>query len=650
MHFRRLLLGRPLANSEQDQQKLSLVTALPALGLDALSSTAYGPEAALAVLIPLGAAAPGYLWPLMLAILGLLVLLGISYRQTISAYPSGAGSYDVARANLGTFAGLLAATALMIDYILNVAVGISSGVGALVSALPALQPHILLLCLAVLLLITLANLRGTGEAGLLFSLPTYLFLAAFLGILICGLGRIRAGPVVAPYAPPAATTALSLWLILHAFAGGCTAMTGVEAVSNGVTAFKEPAVRNARRTLGLIIGILVLLLAGTTALVERFHIVAMDQTRPGYQSLLSQMTAATVGRGFFYYLFMAALVAVLMLSANTSFIAFPRLCRLLAKDDFLPSAFATMGRRLVYSVGVLFLAGTAAALLLVFDGITDRLIPLFAVGAFLAFSLSQCGMVIHWKRALAADPGHAHRVRLAINAVGAVATTAALGIILLAKFTQGAWIVLVAIPAFLLLLYSIRGHYQRVERAIAAQGPLKLAHAEPPVVVIPTRGRNRLLEKTLRLALQLSPDVIAVHISALAGPEEEESELRNQWHNDIELPAQRAGLATPRLLLLNAPYRRMTGPFLNLLQQLESEFPTRSIAVLIPELIKRHWWEHLLHAHRARKLRRTLLQCGGPRLIVASIPWYLENPDPAEALDPETDLAAAAFPATPEPA
>lgn len=444
------LLGRRLANTEAEGKRMGLWPALPAMGLDGLSSAAYGPEATLSVLIAAGLPGIALIVPISTAIVLLLFVLYFSYRQTIAAYPQNGGSYTVASVNLGTYPGLLAAAALMIDYTLNVAVGISAGVGALISAIPPLQPYILPLCLGILALITVINLRGTRESGVAFALPTYLLILTLSVVILLGLFEMaRSGghphPVIAPPPPPKATSVLSVLLILKAFASGCTAMTGVEAVSNGVSAFREPVVANARRTLAAIVFLLAFFLLGIALLTRAYGIAAMDQSAPGYQSVLSQLIMAVSGRGWFYYLTIAAILAVLCLSANTSFVDFPRLCRLLARDGFLPRAFAMPGRRLVYSAGILFLAGAAALLLIVFDGITDRLIPLFAIGAFLAFTLSQAGMAVHWWRARAKE-GIAAYLRLIINGGGAVATLVALGVILIAKFMEGAWITVAVIP------------------------------------------------------------------------------------------------------------------------------------------------------------------------------------------------------------
>jgi amino acid transporter len=368
MSFLHFLLGRPLSSHEEEEQKVGVGAGIPMLGLDALSSAAYGPEAAMTLLIALGAAGIGYIVPISTIIIVILLIVYTSYLQTIGAYPSGGGSFTVARRNLGVFPGLLAGAALLLDYVLVVAVGISAGVGALVSALPALQPYTLSLCLAILVFITIVNLRGVRESGLAFVLPTYAFVFCLFTVLAIGMVKTWASggqpmPVMPPPAVPAATTAVSLWLLLHAFASGCTAMTGVEAVSNGVPVFAAPAVRNARRTLTAIIAILVVLLGGIAYVSQAYHIAATEPGVEGYQSVLSQLVAAVVGQGVFYYVSIAAILSVLALSANTGFADFPRLCRLIAENGFLPRTFASRGRRLVYSQGIYVLAALSAVLL-----------------------------------------------------------------------------------------------------------------------------------------------------------------------------------------------------------------------------------------------------------------------------------------------
>ena len=407
--------------------------------------------------------------------------------------------------------------------------------------------------------------------------------------------------------------------MLRAFAAGCTAMTGVEAVSNGVGAFKEPVIKNAHRTLTVICLTLGLLLAGIAAVAHAYGLGAMDQTKPDYQSVLSQLAAAIVGRGAFYYVAMGSVLAVLCLSANTSFVGFPRLCRLVAQAGFLPRRFAVADRRLVFSIGIAFLTVTAGLLLIAFGGITDRLIPLFAIGAFLTFTMSQVGMVVHWRR----QGGGANRARLAINAVGAVTTIAALVVIVAAKFMDGAWIVILALPATIALLLVIHRYYQSLDERLISRGPFSLGDTDPPTVLVAVEGRNRLSDRALQFAMTLSPDVIAIHLLRLEGPEAEEDgrELRRRWDAEIVVPLTALGRVAPRLVLLPAPFREIHGPLLAFMERLDADTPGRSVAVLIPELVLKHWWERILHSGRGERLRAALLQHGGPRLNVIISPW-----------------------------
>jgi amino acid transporter len=624
-----IILGRRLANRESGERKIGTFEAVPAMGLDALGSSSYGPEAALAVLAPLGAASLGAIEWVTAPIIALALILLASYWQTLIAYPNNGGAYIVAKENLGVHASLLAAAALMIDYVLNVAVGISAGIGALVSAVPPLYPYTLPLCLGVLAVITLANLRGTADAGRLFALPAYAFIASFVLILTIGIGKIVLGghpdPVVRPPPLREATQTLSFWLLLRAFAAGCTAMTGVEAVSNGMSAFREPRIVHGHRTLATIVIILGLLLAGISFLAVHYGIGAMDQTKSGYRSVLSQLAAAVAGEGPLFYIAMTSLLCVLALSANTSFVAFPRMCRLVAQDGFLPCSFAIAGRRLVFSAGILYLAGAAGILLFVFDGITDRLIPLFAVGAFLTFTLSQIGMVVHWSRT--GDRANAARLHLSINALGAFATALALIVIVGAKFLEGAWITVVIIPCVIALLKSIRSYYDSLAERLKRSAPMRASTSKPPIVLVATEDWNELTSKALTFAVSLSPDVIAFHVTELSGPEGEEHgrSLRRHWGTAVEDPAREGDLPVPRLIILNGQYRTIHEPVLKLVRELEEKFPGRRVAILVPEVVKQHWYQNLLHAHNARHLRRQLLRHGGPRLTMISMPWYLDE-------------------------
>ena len=625
------------------------------MGLDGLGSCAYGPEAALTMLIPLGAAGLAQIGTVMLPILVLLTILYVSYRQTIRAYPANGGAYTVSKDNLGTNASLLAAAALMIDYVLNVAVGISAGVAALTSAVPLLHPYTLWLCLAILAFITIVNLRGTLDSGRAWALPTYLFVASFMLILAIGVYRVIAAgghphPVVPPARLPPAVEAVSAWLLLRSFAAGCTAMTGVEAVSNGVSAFREPVVKNAHRTLTAIVAMLGILLAGIAYLADAYQIGAMDQTRAGYQSVLSQLAGAVVGRGVFYYIAIGSVLCVLCLSANTSFVDFPRVCRLVAEDDFLPRPFAVVGRRLVFSVGIVYLAVMAGVLLAVFGGITDRLIPLFAIGAFLTFTMSQAGMVAHWRRELGNAKSwrerHGTHASLAINTLGAVATSIALIVIIVAKFTEGGWVTVLVIPSVILLLKTFKRYYAELDRQLREDAPIDLRQLDPPIVLVATEGWNRLTDRALQFALRLSPDVVAVHLVSLGGPDVDDKRqaLRRQWAENVEKPARQAGLGPPRLVLLEAPYRRIAESLLQVARATGKDHPGRLLAVLIPEVMKEHWWQYVLHTHRAWHIRSQLLRYGGSSIVVISIPWHLEEPpseeapEEAEMLDATCDM------------
>src|SRR6202045_2468723 len=487
MNILDLLVGKPPKTSDERAERIGPAAGIPIFGLDALSSAAYGPEAALSLLIPLGILGVPYIVPISAAIITLLVIVYFSYRQTIAAYPSGGGSYTVARFNLGARAGLLAAAALLADYILTVAVGISAGVGALVSAFPALLPHTVSLCVGILIVITILNLRGLREAGFVFAVPTYLFVGTLLITIVAGVFRVLlSGGHPTPAAPlpppPPMTEAVSYWLLLKVFASGCTALTGVEAVSNGVKAFREPTVRNAQRTLTVIIFLLAVLLAGISYLVKTYGIAATDPGQPGYQSVLSMLTAAVFGKGFFYYLTIGSILVVLSLSANTAFADFPRLCRAIAQNNYLPHVFGYRGRRLVYTYGIVVLAVLCAAILIIFGGVTDRLIPLYAVGAFLAFTLSQFGMVVHWRKKRGP-----HWLKSAmVNGLGGLVTGVTVVVVLVAKFVEGAWITVLFIPLLISFFVSVRRHYHSVKILTACRVPVQAASlSEHPIVVIP---------------------------------------------------------------------------------------------------------------------------------------------------------------------
>ena len=616
------LIGRPLATSEERAEHVGTAAGIPIFGLDALSSAAYGPEAALTLLIPLGLAGSQYILPLSVSIIILLIIVFFSYRQTIAAYPGGGGSYTVAHENLGTFPGLLAAAALMIDYVLTAAGGISAGIGALVSAAPSLQSKTLTLCLIALVLLTIANLRGQREAGGIFMFPTYLFLICMLAMIGLGVTKVLlAGghpvPVFPPPTPPKAIEMVGAWILLKAFASGCTALTGVEAVSNGVKAFREPTVKIAQQTLGIIIAVLVIMLGGIAYLVKAYHVVATDPSAPGYDSVLSMLLLAVSGRGWFYYVSIASILLVLVFSANTAFADFPRVCRVIADDGFLPLSFANRGRRLVYSEGIIVLAIITGILLIIFGGVTDRLIPLYAVGAFLAFTLSQAGMVAHWKRE---GKGSGTLGNMLINGLGAFVTGITVLVILVAKFVEGAWVTAVMIPVLLAVMYFVRRHYDYVRDQVKTDTPLDVSNLKKPLVIIPMPHWSRMAKYSLRMAFEISGDIRVLHVAE----EDKVDEFCGLWTHLVLEPAAQANLPAPELIQINSPYRFVIGPIVDFVIKTAEENPGRRIVTIVPELVERRWYAYFLHTQRAALLKTMLLMKGNHRISVLNMPWYLK--------------------------
>ena len=618
-----LIVGKPLKTSDERAEQIGPAAGIPIFGLDALSSAAYGPEAALSLLIPLGLLGVHYIVPVTLAIITLLIIVYVSYLQTIAAYPSGGGSYTVARSNLAAFPSLLAAAALLTDYILTAAVGISAGVGALISAVPSLQPHTVLLCVGILAIITVLNLRGVRDAGTAFMFPTYLFVGTLLIMIIGGVIRVAVSgghPVpVTPLPPPGpVTAAVSFWLILKVFASGCTALTGVEAVSNGVRAFREPSVKNAQRTLTVIIFILAVLLAGISYLVRAYNIAATDPGQPGYQSVLSMLLLAVFGKGVFYYLTIASILLVLSLSANTAFADFPRLCRAIAQNNYLPHVFGYRGRRLVYTYGIVILALLTGFLLVLFGGVTDRLIPLYAVGAFLAFTLSQFGMVVHWFK----KRGPHWLKNVFVNGLGAFVTGLTVLVVLVAKFTQGAWITVIFIPMLILFFRMVRRHYHDVTVATTCTAGVEPAiHRRPPIAVVPMDRWSRVSKQALEFASRISSEIIAIHVE----PENHSELLRDDWERYVERPFREAGAEPPLLTVLPSPYRMVIVPVVQYVLQLSEKNPHRRIVVVIPQLVEDHWYEYFLHNQRARLMEWALLAQGNRHIFTLSSPCYLSD-------------------------
>jgi len=624
MNILDLVVGKPIKTSDERAEQIGAAQGIPIFGLDALSSAAYGPEAALTLLIPLGLLGVQYIVPISAAIITLLVIVYFSYRQTIVAYPSGGGSYTVARFNLGASASLLAAAALLADYILTAAVGISAGVGALISAVPSLQPHTVSFCVGILILITILNLRGVRDTGLIFALPTFLFVGTLLITIVAGVLRVvLSGGHPTPAAPlppsPPTTAAVTYWLLLKVFASGCTALTGVEAVSNGVKAFREPAVKNAQRTLTVIIVLLAVLLGGISFLVKVYGIAATDPGQPGYQSLLSMLIAAVFGKGFFYYVTIASILTILSLSANTAFADFPRLCRAIAQNNYLPHVFGYRGRRLVYTYGIVVLAVLCGALLILFGGVADRLIPLFAIGAFLAFTLSQAGMVMHWRK----NRGPHWRKSALVNGLGALVTGVTVVVVLVAKFAEGAWITLLFIPLTIFLFVTVRRHYHFVRMRSTCKIPVDAAFSgPPPIAVVPIDRWSTISRQGIEFASRLSPDIIALHVE----PAEHSELLQDDWDRYVDQPFRAAGKQPPTLHFLPSPYRFVVIPVVQFILDLSKQYPERRIIVVIPELVEDRWYEYFLHNQRGRLLEWVLLARGNERIFTVSAPWYVGEP------------------------
>jgi hypothetical protein len=494
---------------------------------------------------------------------------------------------------------------------------------------PSLHAHTLSLCLGILLLLTLINIRGLRDTGAAFTFPTYLFIGSLMIVIGVGIVRVLLGgghpaPVIAPPPLPPATAMLGWWLILKVFASGCTAMTGVEAVSNGVMAFRDPTVKNAQKTLTIIIALLIIMLAGIAFLCRAYGIGATDPGSSSYQSVLSQLITAVMGRGIFYYVSIGSILVVLALSANTAFADFPRLTRAIALKDYLPHVFLLRGRRLLYSHGIYALVGLTASLLILFGGVTDRLIPLYAIGAFLAFTLSQAGMVVHWRKNKSARS----TARMIVNGIGAFATGVTLLVVLVAKFVDGAWVTALLIPILIVIMLSVRRHYNGVDAETKTNRPIDVTDIGAPIVIVPVDRWSRMTEKGLRFALMLSREIHAVHVDC--GDDAES--VCNMWEENVAAPLRAAGMAVPELVLLHSPYRYVVLPVVEYTLEVERNNPGRHIAVLVPELVVRHWYQNLLHNQRANVLKLLLLVRGNERIVVINIPWYMEPHTDAKVL------------------
>jgi amino acid transporter len=609
---RGLLFGRPLASEDEAGERLSKTKALAIFSSDAISSSAYATEEILRVLILGGAAALALGVEVSIAISILLVAVAISYRQICIAYPSGGGSYTVSRQNIGRTVSLIAASALMIDYVMTVAVSTSSAVEQVVSAFPALYDERVLIGVAAITLIAVANLRGLREAGNIFAAPTYLFIGSAL--LMIGVGAFRVvvlgegatyGPVIAGQATGLVEPITAL-LILRAFAAGAVALTGTEAIATGVPAFKPPESRNAATTLAIMAALLATLFIGITFLAINFAIVPIEF--PEKQTVISQVARTVYGDGALFYLFQAFTALLLFLAANTSFNAFPRLLAILAGDGHMPRQFALRGDRLAFSYGIIILATLAAALIVYFEGSTHALIPLYAVGVFIDFTISQTGMIRHWLRVK--TPGY--RRRLAINAFGAVLTGIVAIIVTSVKFWDGAWLVLVLIPILVAIMSFVGRQYdaQELELRVREDGVLPGPHREQRVI-IPVNGINRAVVQAVNFGRALAPDVRAVYVT---DDLEVADALRQRWERQLpDVP----------LVIVESPYRAVISPVVAYLDILDQAWPPEKEApvtiVVLPEYVARHWWDRVLYNQTAKRLKTALL--GREHTVIADVPY-----------------------------
>jgi len=610
--FKRLLVGTPLATAQLVHERLTKVKALAIFSSDLLSSSAYATEEILLILILAGTVAFSFSIPISLAIAALAAIVVTSYRQTVRAYPSGGGAYLVAKDNLGILPGLTAGASLLVDYTLTVAVSVAAGVAAITSAAPALHDERVLLGVSFIGLITLGNLRGVRESGTIFAIPAYIFIGSFGSMLVVGLVRVLLDSDLQAAAPPSAiaagTQGVSLLLILRAFSSGSAALTGIEAVSNGVPNFKPPESKNAATVLIWMALILTTFFVGLTVLAHQFD-VAPSETK----TVVAQVAETVFGKTPFFYIVQAATAMILVLAANTSFNGLPVLASVMAKDHFLPRQFTFRGDRLALSYGIVALGMASAGLLVIFQGEVHRLIPLYAVGVFTGFTLSQSGMVLHWRRS-----GEKGRTRaLAINGVGALATGVVAIIIASTKFISGAWISLLGIGFLTYLFSAIRRHYDRVGKQMEmttmakARGIPQEARERGQAVLVPVDDVNEAVGRTVEYAQTISENVTALHVSDNM---EEAEELRQRWEEVIpEVP----------IVIIDSPYRSFIAPILAYIDALDHSYPGETITVVLPELVPKHFWQGILHNQSAIPLKRVLLS--RPNTVVIGIPYHLRG-------------------------
>jgi len=601
--LKKVFVGRPLATAQARHERLSKSSALAVFSSDALSSVAYATEEILLVLILAGTAALVYSIPIGVAIAILTAIVVSSYRQTIRAYPQGGGAYIVAKDNLGTLPALTAGAALMIDYVLTVAVSVAAGVAAVTSAFPALYPYRVGLGVLAVVGVSTANLRGIRESGKLFAAPTYLFIASFAAMIAYGFARWAFGTESLPAAPVAEASAgiggVTLFLILRAFSSGCAALTGVEAVSDGVPALKHPEAKNARIVLAWLGIILISLFMGVTFLATHHRLVPLPE-----ETVVSQLARRIFGAGLLYYEIQAATMMILILAANTSFADFPRLSYFLARDGFIPRQFGNRGDRLVFSNGILILGGTAALLIVGFGGDTHALVPLYAVGVFVSFTLSQGSMVRRWL--VRREEGWWWRWW--VNAIGAATTGLVMVVIAVTKFTQGAWMVVLLIPALIVVFLMVHRHYSDVARQLSLDaygGPLPMQHT----VLVLVGDLHKGVVQALQYARTLSPSAKAVYVEL---DPEKTRRLEEKWG--------KWGCGLP-LVVLTSPYRSLLAPFLEYLDHLLASGENHVVTIIIPEFIPARWWQHLLHNQTALMIKGALLF--RKNVVVSDVPYHL---------------------------
>ncbi len=605
-YIKNLLVGRPLPTDAEKHERLNKIKALAVFSSDAISSSAYATEEILIVLVTAGALGLPWALPISFGIALLLAIVSFSYRQTVHAYPHGGGSYTVSKENLGTQAGLIAASALLIDYVLTVAVSVAAGTAALTSAFEPLLPYRVPIAVGFVMIITVINLRGIRESGTIFAIPTYLFIFSLTAVIIIGAARVvffGASVHAVPEIPGETFQPVTIFLLLHAFAAGSVAMSGTEAISNGVPAFQPQETRNAAITLTWMSSILGFFFVGVSFLATSFGIVPSDT-----QTVISQVGHAVLGEGLPYLIFQAATMLILVLAANTSFADFPRLSSILARDGFMPHQMSFRGDRLAFTNGIILLGVVACLLLIGFGGSTHALIPLYAVGVFISFTLSQSGMVRHWLRTR--EPGW--RKSMVINATGAVLTAIVLVVVGSVKFEGGAWMVLILIPILVFLFNSVHRHYQHVQEQLSPDNTDgNPAAPRPQVVLVPIGSLNQATLRALAFARTIAPHPVAIHV---VFEDSDMESIRQQW--------KRWGNGT-ELLLLESPYRSFNAPLLAYIGEVQQRNPNAYVTVVLPEFVPAHWWEHVLHNQTALRLKASLLF--RPNTIVIDVPYHLQG-------------------------